>query len=101
VIDEETYKRFLDAQERAKQSGLALIEALDYRRLLLTKQREHDIKVALLEDLYRRLDLQSPNKLLSFYIGRPDGSAAEMFEAVKQWLDTVTSYLAEDKLEDL
>lgn len=100
MIDEETYKRFEDTRTQARKHGVPLIEALDHRSLLWTEKRERDVKVGALEDLLRRLEIQSPNRLLSFYVNRPDGSASEMLEAVKEWVGTVARRMAEGTLED-
>lgn len=101
VVDAETFDRFNMAQQHAKEQGLALVEALDFRRLLLTRDREHAIVLSAMEDIQRRLDRQSANKILSFYYGRTDGTAAEMFEALKQWLEAVCRNYAQNTLEEL
>ena len=101
VIDVNTYTRFVEAEIAAKERGLSLVEALDYRRLLLTAKLERDIAVNALEDALRRLELQSPNRLMSYYFGRVDGTSAEMLEAVKMWLETVCRNRGEGKLEGL
>lgn len=100
-IDTDTYTRFLDAERSAKEKGLALVEALDYRRLLLTAKRQRDIEVGSLEDALRRLERQSPNRLMSFYFNRVDGTSAEMLEAVKWWLEALCRNRSEGTLEDL
>lgn len=101
VIDTETYQRFLDAEAAAKERGLSLVEALEYRRLLLTQKLEREIAVKSLEDALRRLEMQSPNRLMSFYYQRVDGTSAEMFEAVKMWLAAVCRTRAQGTLGDL
>lgn len=100
-VDPETYSRFLLAEQRAKDLGMALPEVLDRAQLLLTQNRRHAIEVQALEDLYRRFDRQSPNKLMSHYINRADGSAAEMFEATKVWFEIVLRHQANGTLEEL
>jgi hypothetical protein len=101
VIDPLTYERFIEAERAAKDKGLALIEALGYRRLLLTPQLEQEIAVKALEDALRRLELQSANRLMSFYHGRVDGTPAEMLSAAQQWLEAVCRNRAKGTLEDL
>lgn len=101
AIDPETYQRYLLAEKKARDLGLALTEVLDHSQLLLTKQRRHNIEVTVLEDLARRLSRQSPNKLLSHYYGRADGTAAEMFDAMRQWVDAVCRNFANETLEEL
>lgn len=100
-VDPETYGRFLQAEERARRLGLSLMEVLDRNQLLVTQKLRHDTEVKANEQLLQRLARQSPNKLLSYYYGRSDGSAQEMFEAVKQWLELVVSRQADKTLEDL
>lgn len=100
-VDPETYANFLKAQRRASEHGFSLIEVLDYNQLLLTEKRRHDLQVQANEDLWRRLDRQNPNKLMSYFYNRTDGTAYEMFEAIKQWLALVINNQADNTLEDL
>jgi hypothetical protein len=101
AVDPETYDRFLVAEQMAKKMGISLVEALDRRGLLLTTARKHQIEVRVAEDISRRLDRQSPNRLMAHYVQRADGTAAEMFEAAKIWFDAVVRNLANGTLEDL
>lgn len=101
MIDPSTYKRFLEAEQQSCLWGLSLIEALDRRRLLVTEKREHDIGVTALEDMLRRLDRQSPNKLMAYYWGRVDGTPMEMFQAVQMWLEAVIRNQANSTIGDL
>lgn len=101
MIDPATYGRYQEAEALAKRRGLALSEVLDSRRLLLTPARQHQIEVKILEDLLRRLDRQTPNKIMSYYLGRVDGTPAEMFAAMQQWLEAVVRNQANKTLEDL
>lgn len=100
-VDPETYRRYLLAEQRAKDLGMALPEVLDRAQLLLTQSRRHGIEVGALEDLYRRFDRQSPNKLLAYYVNRADGTATEMFEATKVWFEIVLRHQANGTLEEL
>jgi hypothetical protein len=100
-VDPETYKRFLQAERRAKELGLPLIEVLDRAELLLTPQRRHLLQVQATEDVTRRLDRQSPNKLMAHYYQRVDGTPAEMFAAMQQWFDAVVRNFANKTLEEL
>lgn len=101
MIDKETFDRYTAALTDAQHMGAAAVEVLDARRLLLTRDREHSIRVEVLDDMLRRLDRQTANKLMSFYHGRTDGTPAEMFEAMKLWLEAVTRNLANRTLVDL
>lgn len=101
MIDQVTYDRYLEAAFLAKRNGYFLAEVLDKRRLLLTEGLELDIQLKVLDDLIRRLDRQSANKLMSYYLGRTEGTAAEMLAAVKQWVDTVRQHVANGTLEEL
>ena len=100
-VDPRTEAQFLKAVERARSHGLSLMEVLDRNELLLTDKRRHDIQVQANEELYRRLERQSPNKLMNFVYQRTDGTAYEMFEAMKQWLMLVINNQADSTLEDL
>ncbi len=100
-VDPETYRRFLLAEKRAKDLGMSLMEVLDRAQLLLTDKQRHSIQVTAVEDVYRRLDRQSPNKLMSHYLGRADGTATEMFEATKIWFEIVLRHQANGTLEEL
>ena len=101
AIDPDTYQRYLVAEKRARDLGLSLTEVLDHAQLLLTQHRRHNIEVTAVEDLYRRLGRQSPNKLMAHYFGRVDGTPAEMFEAMKFWVEAVCRNLANKTLEEL
>ena len=101
MVDPETYGKFLEAQEQAKQLGMSLMEVLDRRRLLVTQKRDHDIRVETLEDMLRRLSRQSPNKIMAYYYGRVDGTGMEMFSAVQMWLEAVVRHQANGTLGDL
>ncbi len=101
AVDQETYSQFLVAEKRARDLGLSLVEVLDRAGLLLTQQRRHNLTVQAVEDTYRRYERQAPHKLMSYYLHRPDGSSAEMFEAVRIWLEIVCRNMANKTLEDL
>lgn len=101
MVDTATYARFEEVREHARRNGLSLVEALDHQGLLWTVDRELAVKLAVLDDLLRRLELQSPNKLMSFYVNRSDGTAGEMLEAVKMWFDAVSRHIAEGTLGDI
>lgn len=101
MIDQATFDRFNDAVELSKRMGASLPEVLDARDLLLTRKRRHQLQMQVLEDLLRRLALQSPNKLMSYYIQRPEGTAAEMFAAIQEWVETVVRAFDNGTLGDL
>lgn len=101
TVDQPTYDRFVKAEQRAKELGLSLIEVLERGDLLLTTKRRHDIQVQAVEELFRRLDRQNPNKLMAYFYNRTEGTAHEMFEATKQWLALVINNQADKTLEDL
>lgn len=100
-VDPDTYEKFILAEQRAKALGMSLMEVLDRAQLLLTVSRRHNLQVEALEDLYRRLDRQSPNKLLAFSYGRDTGTAGEMFEAMKTWILLVVTKFSDKTLEEL
>lgn len=101
MIDPNTFDRFNDAVQTAQRMGAHLSEVLDARQLLLTETRRHRLQLEVLEDLLRRFERQSPNKLMSFYMQRPDGTSAEMFAAVQSWLEAVVRHASNKTLEDL
>lgn len=101
MIDPLTYGKFIEAEIQAKTMGMPLMEVLDRRRLLITEKWVHDIKVETLEDLLRRLERQSPNKIMAFYYGRTDGTSMEMFLAVQMWLEAVVRNQADSTLGEL
>lgn len=100
-VDLSTYERFLLAEKKAKELGMSLVEVLDRAQLLLTPERRHLLQVQAIEDVTRRLDRQSPNKLMAHYFQRVDGTPAEMFAAMQQWFDAVVRNFADKTLEDL
>lgn len=101
MLDEETFDRFMETVAMAQRNGLALPETLDEHHLLLTPRQRQDITMEALGNLVRRLDRQTPNKLMSFFYGRTEGTATEMFNAMKMWVDTVVRNQANGTLEDL
>lgn len=101
VIDSYTADKFAAAQQSASKHGLSLMEVLHNQGLLLTQKRKRDLETGVLDNLLRRLDRQTVNKIMSFYYGRTDGTPAEMFAAVKYWLEAVIRNLANNTLEDL
>jgi DNA-binding Xre family transcriptional regulator len=101
AVDPETYRRYLLVEKKARDLGLSAIEALDHAQLLLTAKRRHNLEVQALQELCRRLDRQSPNKLLSHFYGRTEGTAGEMFEAMKLWIEAVVRNQANGTLEEL
>ena len=100
-VDQYTYDQFKLAEKRAKELGLPLIEVLDRAGLLLTVKRRHDLQVESAEEVIRRLSRQNPNKLMSYYYQRVEGTSAEMFEAMRQWFEVVVRNFANNTLEEL
>lgn len=100
-VDLATYERFLLAEKKAKELGMSLIEVLDRAKLLLTQDRRHGLQVQAVEDVTRRLDRQSPNKLMAHYYQRVDGTPAEMFAAMQLWFEAVVRNFANKTLEDI
>lgn len=101
AVDPQTYSRYLIAEKRARDLGMSLMEVLDIAQLLLTQKRRHNIEVQVLEELWRRLSRQSPNKLMAYKYNRTDGTAAEMFDAMVEWVELVVRNRANNTLEDL
>lgn len=89
------------AERRAKELGMPFIEVLDRAELLLTQRRRHLLQVQAVEDLTRRLDRQSANKLMAYFYQRIDGTPAEMFAALQLWFDAVVRNFANQTLEEL
>lgn len=100
-IDPNTFDRYHEAVARAQELGMSVVELLDRRELLLTAARRKAIQMELLEDLIRRFELQTPNKLLMFHLGHPKGSASEMKDAVEEWLITMARNVEQGTLPDL
>lgn len=99
--DPSTYERFLLAELKAKELGMSLFEVLDRAELLLTPERRHLLQVQAVEDVTRRLDRQSANKLMAYYYQRVDGTPAEMLAALQLWFDAVVRNFANKTLEEL
>lgn len=100
-VDQTTYERFVEAEAFARSRGLSLVELLDGRQLLLTPVQQRRIEAEFLADLIRRYEVQSPNKLLSFYRNEPSGSAADMFAAVQEWLEVLQQHHQQGTLTEL
>lgn len=100
-VDSETYEAFLKLERYARVQGRSLIEVLNEAEMLLTPRRKLQIQVAALENLQRRYLRQSPNKLMSFALGRVEGTSMDMFESVVVWNETLIRNWANGTLEDL
>jgi hypothetical protein len=100
-VDPNTFDKYVQAQERARDLGLAPIEVLDRAGVLLTKKRRHDLEVGVMWDLLERLNRQDAGKLMRYYYDRNEGTAAEMFQGILQWVRTVCESKAEGTLGDL
>lgn len=100
-VDPKTYRAFQDARNVARTGGQDLGEVLDRRQLLLTPQRRHEIEAEAFRELGRRLGKQDPAKLLRFYFDRETGTAAEMFMAMQQWIDTLVRAVVDGRLEEV
>lgn len=100
-VDPLTFEQFQLAEKKAKELGLSLIEVLDRAGLLLTPHQRHLLQVQAVEDMFRRLGRQSPNKLMAHYYGRVDGTPAEMFDAAQRWFEAVVRNFANKTLEEL
>lgn len=99
-VDHATYLRYLRASEKALANGCALVEMLDHDRLLLTEQRERQIKLDVAVAIYNRLKQKSGMDLLRVFNGTDMGTAGEMFEATKEWLLSVCTALEDNKWEE-
>lgn len=102
-VDEATFERFQRAQRRAAALGLSLPEVLDHKdvQLLLTARRRHELRVEAARELALRFERQAPHKLMSYRYNRVEGTAAEMFDAVQEWLEIVLRNWADNTLEPL
>lgn len=100
-VDSETFEAFEKLQRYARAQGRSLIEVLNEADILLTPQRKLQIQVAALEDLQRRYLRQSPNKIMSFALGRVEGTSMDMYESVAVWHETLIRNWANETLEDL
>lgn len=101
MIDESTFEKFEAARETAQRTGYSLAEVLDARDLLLTPKRRMTLESRVLEDLLRRLERQSPGKIMAWHRQRPEGTSAEMFAAMLEWVEAVVRAHAKGTLEDL
>lgn len=101
MLDVATFKQYEEIVAWCKVFGASVPEALDRKELLLTPKRRHNITITALEDLFRRLDRQTPNKIMSHFYGRVDGTPAEMFEALKLWLDAVIRNQSNGTISDI
>lgn len=101
VLDTETFKQYEEIVAWCKVAGMSVPEALDRKELLLTPRRHHNITVKALEDMYRRLDRQSPNRIMAHAYGRADGTPAEMFEAMKIWFEAVIRNQSNGTISDI
>jgi hypothetical protein len=101
AIDPQTYNSYLTAEATAKVQGRSLVEVLDYRRLLLTQEREHQIRVDVLTAMYKRLEQKSIGDLLRVFApdAAHDVTPARTFEVFKQWLETFITAVQTKTLE--
>ena len=101
MIDKKTFEQFRRAQKLAQERGLSLEEVLDRAELLLTPRRRHDIVIGAIAEVIRRLERQAPNKLMSHFHGKTEGTAAEGLIAAQQWLLTYHRLLVDHNVEEL
>lgn len=101
AIDPQTYNSYRVAEVSAKVQGRALVEVLDNRRLLLTQDREHQIRVDVLTAMYKRLDQKSIGDLLRVFApdAAHDTTPARTFEVFKRWLETFITAVETKTLE--
>lgn len=103
-IDHQTYEKFRVAQLKARVNGLSLPEVLDDRRLLLTQEREHQIKVDVLEAALKRLEQKTITDLYRVFSlqgedGMSMGTPAQTFEIVKLWFNAFVNAVKTKTLE--
>jgi hypothetical protein len=99
-IDPPTYGKYQATELLATVNGRALVEMLDEQRLLLTPERERQIRVDILRKLVKRLGQKDPHQLLRLVYGRDVGTTHEMFHATKEWLDWFLNAVIDGTLEE-
>jgi len=99
-IDPPTYDKYRKYELRSMVNGRALVEMLDEQRLLLTPERERQIRVDILRKLVKRLGQKEPHQLLRLVYGRDTGTTYEMFNAAKEWLDWFLNAVIDGTLEE-
>lgn len=100
MIDPPTYGKYQATELLSMVNGRALVEMLDDQRLLLTPEREKQIRVDILQKLLKRLGQKEPHQLLMVTYGRDLGSPYEMFQATKAWLELFTNAVIDGTLEE-
>lgn len=101
-IDHQTYEQFRVAQLKAKVNGLSLPEVLDDRRLLLTQEREHQIRVDVLESALKRLEQKTIGDLMRVFHAEyltHGATPDQIFKLVMQWLETFVTAVKTKTLE--
>lgn len=101
-IDPQTYQQFQVAVLHARTQGKSLPEVLDDRRLLLSQDREHQIRVDVLEAMQKRLEQKTIGDLMRvfnadhlIYGATPD----QVYKLVLQWVDTFVAAVKTKTLE--
>lgn len=86
MIDPTTYGRFNAASIKARHHGWALVEVLDRDRLLLTEQRQTQIKLDVLEDLYRTIEQAGVSAFLSPESAHRGGTPHEAYRGLLEFI---------------
>lgn len=90
-IDPHTYQQYRVAELHAQTRGKSLPEVLDDRRLLLTQEREHQIRVDVLEAMQKRLEQKTIGDLMRVFSAEYliyGASPDQVYKLVLQWVDT-------------
>lgn len=101
-IDPQTYERYRVADLHARTQGKALPEVLDDRRLLLTQDREHQIRVDVMEAMQKRLEQKTIGDLMRVFNAdylMHGASPDQVYKLVLQWVDTFVAAVKTKTLE--
>ena len=92
AIDAKTRDHLEQYLASARTSGQDVLEVLERNGLLMTPAKRKALEIAVLTDLWHRLDAQHASTILQVFTGKNSGTPEDMYRAI---LDCVEAVLRE------
>jgi hypothetical protein len=89
AIDAKTRERLDQCVSVAQRSGQDVLEVLERHDLLNTPAKRKALEVAVLTDLWHRLDAQHASTILQVFTGKNSGTPEDMYRAILDWVEAV------------
>jgi len=89
AIDAETRKLLDRFVVGAQRSGQDILEVLDRNGFLNTRASYKAREIAIITDLWHRLDAQHASTILQVFTGKNSGTPEDMYRAILDWVEAV------------